>query len=42
MKVAQKPNLQTRADNKEAIKFYKAIGYSEDKVISFDKKLIEC
>ena len=36
-----KLNLQIRADNKEAINFYKAIGYSEDKVISFGKRLIE-
>ena len=36
-----KINLQIRADNKEAINFYKAVGYSEDEVISFGKRLIE-
>ena len=36
-----KLNLQIRADNKEAINFYKAISFSEDKVISFGKRLIE-
>ena len=29
------------ADNKEAINFYKAIGYNEDEVISYGKRLIE-
>ena len=29
-----KLNLQIRADNKEAINFYKAVGYNEDGVIS--------
>jgi hypothetical protein len=32
-----KLNLQIRADNKEVIYFYKAVGYDEDKVISFDR-----
>ena len=32
-----KINLQIRADNKGAINFYKAVGYSEDEVISFGK-----
>ena len=36
-----KINLQTRAGNKEAVNFYKAVGYSEDEVISFGKRLIE-
>ena len=36
-----KLNLQIRADNKEAKNFYKAVGYNEDKVISFGKRLIE-
>ena len=36
-----KINLQIRADNKEAINFYNAVGYKEDEVISFGKKLIE-
>ena len=36
-----KINLQIRADNKEAINFYKAVGYNEDEVISFGKRLIE-
>ncbi len=36
-----KINLQIRADNKEAINFYKAVGYNEDEVISYGKRLIE-
>ena len=36
-----KINLQIRADNKEAINFYNAVGYDEDEVISFSKRLIE-
>ena len=36
-----KINLQIRAVNKEAINFYKAVGYGEDEVISFGKRLIE-
>ena len=36
-----KINLQIRADNKEAINFYNAVGFNEDKVISFGKRLIE-
>ena len=36
-----KLNLQIRADNKKAIKFYKAVGFTEDTVASFGKRLIE-
>ena len=36
-----KLNLQIRANNKEAINFYKAVGYDGDEVISFGKRLIE-
>ena len=36
-----KINLQIRADNKEAINFYRAVGYNEDEVISYGKRLIE-
>ena len=36
-----KLNLQIRAENKEAISFYKAVGYNKDEVISFGKRLIE-
>ena len=36
-----KINLQIRADNKEAINFYNAVGYDEDEVTSFGKRLIE-
>lgn len=36
-----KINLQIRAGNKEAINFYKAVGYNVDEVISFGKRLIE-
>tara|TARA_B100000945_G_scaffold248090_1_gene204543 strand:- start:880 stop:1248 length:369 start_codon:yes stop_codon:yes gene_type:complete len=36
-----KLNLQIRKDNKQAINFYKAVGYIEDKEISFGKRLIE-
>ena len=36
-----KINLQIRADNKEAINFYNAVGYDEDEVISYGKRLIE-
>lgn len=35
-----KINLQIREDNLEAIKFYECIGFSEDKVVSFGKRLI--
>ena len=36
-----KLKLQIRNDNKEPINFYKAVGYTEDGVISFGKRLIE-
>ena len=36
-----KINLRIRADNKEAINFYKAAGCNEDEVISYGKRLIE-
>jgi ribosomal protein S18 acetylase RimI-like enzyme len=36
-----KTNLLIRADNKEAINFYKAVGCDEDEVISYGKRLIE-
>ena len=36
-----KINLQIRAENKEVINFYNAVGYSEDEVISLGKRLIE-
>ena len=36
-----KLNLQIRTDNAEAIKFYKAVGYSEDAAVSFGKRFIE-
>lgn len=36
-----KLSLQIRADNKEAINFYEAVGYNKDKVVSFGKRLIE-
>lgn len=35
-----KVSLQIREDNLEAIKFYECIGFSEDKVVSFGKRLI--
>jgi ribosomal protein S18 acetylase RimI-like enzyme len=34
-----KVNLQVRVRNEEAIKFYTAIGYSQDVVLSFGKRL---
>jgi len=34
-----KINLQVRASNREAIKFYESIGYSEDDVVSMGKRL---
>jgi ribosomal protein S18 acetylase RimI-like enzyme len=34
-----KINLQIRSDNVEAVGFYRAIGYSEDDVISMGKRL---
>ena len=36
-----KINVQIRADNQEAINFYKSIGYEKDKVISMGKRLIK-
>ena len=36
-----KLNLQMRNDNAEAINFYKQVGYKEDVVVSFGKRLIE-
>lgn len=36
-----KINLQIRRDNLEAISFYERIGYSEDSVLSFGKRLEE-
>lgn len=36
-----KLNLQIRTNNKQAINFYKAVGYTEDEAISFGKRLIE-
>ena len=36
-----KLNLQIRTENKQAINFYKAIGYTKDEAISFGKRLIE-
>ena len=36
-----KINLQIRADNKEEMNFYKAVGYNEDEVIIYGKRLIE-
>ncbi len=35
-----KINLQIRKSNEEAISFYRKIGYSEDEVLSFGKRLI--
>ncbi len=35
-----KINLQVRETNKGAMKFYKSIGYIEDKVISLGKRLV--
>jgi len=40
-KGCSKLNLQIKTDNKEPINFYKAVGYSGDKVINFGKSLIE-
>ena len=34
-----KINIQIRGDNQEAIAFYKRIGFKEDDVLSFDKRL---
>ena len=35
-----KVNLQVRADNAEAFAFYEALGYTQDVVVSFGKRLI--
>jgi ribosomal protein S18 acetylase RimI-like enzyme len=36
-----KINLQVRATNKEVIRFYQSLGYSDDRVIGFGKRLEE-
>ena len=36
-----KLNLQMRNDNTKAINFYQKVGYKEDAVVSFGKRLIE-
>lgn len=36
-----KINLQIRADNTEVIAFYERIGFREDKVLSFGKRLVQ-
>ena len=36
-----KLNLQIRTENKQALNFYKAVGYSEDRAFSLGKRLIE-
>lgn len=35
-----KVNLQVRADNAKAISFYQQVGFNEDAVVSFGKRLI--
>lgn len=35
-----KLNLQVRADNEEAIEFYRRIGYAQDDVVSYGKRLV--
>lgn len=35
-----KINLQVRASNAEVLAFYRAIGYAQDEVVSFGKRLI--
>ena len=35
-----KLNLQVRADNKEALEFYRKIGYAADEAVSLGKRLI--
>ncbi len=35
-----KINLQIRLDNAEAIEFYESIGFTQDKVVSYGKRLI--
>jgi ribosomal protein S18 acetylase RimI-like enzyme len=36
-----KINIQIRADNQDAVKFYESLGYKFDKVVSLGKRLIE-
>jgi ribosomal protein S18 acetylase RimI-like enzyme len=36
-----KINLQVRATNDAVIKFYQSLGYADDKVIGFGKRLVE-
>ena len=36
-----KINLQVRADNSEAVAFYRSIGFQQDNVISFGKRLVD-
>jgi ribosomal protein S18 acetylase RimI-like enzyme len=36
-----KVNLQVRSANREAVKFYAAIGYAQDDVLSFGKRLVQ-
>jgi hypothetical protein len=36
-----KVNLQVRAPNADAMRFYEPIGYRTDDVVSFGKRLIE-
>jgi ribosomal protein S18 acetylase RimI-like enzyme len=36
-----KINLQVRAENKDVIAFYEHIGFREDKVLSFGKRLVQ-
>jgi ribosomal protein S18 acetylase RimI-like enzyme len=35
-----KLNLQVRASNLQAVDFYRAIGYAQDEVVSYGKRLI--
>jgi ribosomal protein S18 acetylase RimI-like enzyme len=34
-----KINLQVRSENKAAVEFYRVIGFAEDQVLSFGKRL---
>ena len=36
-----KINLQVRVDNSEAVAFYRSIGFQQDNVLSFGKRLVE-
>ena len=38
---SSKINLQIRTTNLEAIRFYESIGYIEDKVVSYGKRLVD-